>query len=151
MIKKWMLSVAADGSWGNYNDLHIDEIDPSYADPSLWISKGCETLREAASIRDSLGLSFVVAVGIELNSSPTPLKADFTTPEELTRALGRSPPSLYLFPPDWENWRETIARSVPVDNAILGITWGQCGYYEHFDVDDMEYRHSLFVWISPTT
>ncbi len=148
-IRTWMLTVVQDGSWQRYNDLHIDDIDNTFLDRSNWLARGLEALNTAASIRESLGLGFIVALGIELQSSTKPTGVNFKNRIALEQEMSESPPSLYAFLPDWKNWVETLQRGVPVDPKSLGIDAANCTYYEYFSVEDMEYRRSLFVWANP--
>src|SRR5258708_12816042 len=95
-IKKWMAGVARDGSWQNYHDLHIDEIDALLEDRSLWVNHGCRCLNLANSVRRELGINLVVALGIELRSYKNPSPIIFKVKINIKKNLADSPPSLYL-------------------------------------------------------
>jgi hypothetical protein len=145
IINNWISSTVKDGSWKNYNDLHIDEINSVYSSPEYWIPAGNRYLEMAIKYRDKNHINFIVALGFSLCSSKTSLGLKCESYEELIPQFDSSPPSLYLFEPSWENWRETEERSSSVEISNLTSLPVKVKYVEFFNVEDLEYRRSLFL------
>ena len=95
-IEDWMLSVSQDGEAARYDDLHVDQIDPSWRSRELWIEAGLEAFQVALKLRDQHRIPLTVAISFSLESSADPRGADFRTPTELSHLLDWSP-LLYTF------------------------------------------------------
>lgn len=157
-IENWMLSISQDGGVDRFDDLHIDQIDPSWGSRELWINAGLEAFRLALNLRDQHRLPLTVALAFSLESSAHPRGPDFGTAAGLRGLLDWSPPSLYLFPPGKEPWLQT-ARSGWIDSQsqdliiqpmkaseVLGAAIRGAGYLLEFrQLASDEYSRTFFV------
>ena len=73
IIGEWMETIIQNGSWQEDNDLHVDEINPSFSSPDTWITGGIQSIAVAIRFRDNKKLPFVVALGFSLRSSTNPI------------------------------------------------------------------------------
>ena len=69
IIRDWFNNVTSSGSWKEYDDLHIDEIDQDCKNPIIWINNGLKYLSEAIVIRNKKKLQFIIVLGIGLKST----------------------------------------------------------------------------------
>jgi hypothetical protein len=96
-IRQWMLATVSDGGIERLDDLHIDDIDATWNDPTSWVSAGLIAYGLALGIRQELRLDVTVALGFSLVDAQDTSRDVFETQEELQNHFGWSPPSLYLF------------------------------------------------------
>jgi hypothetical protein len=95
-IRRWMLATVSDGGIERLDDLHVDDIDAGWKDPTSWVSAGLTAYGLALGIRRELGLAVTVALAFSLvDARDTP--DVFDTQAEFEKQLDWSPPSLYLF------------------------------------------------------
>jgi hypothetical protein len=146
-IEEWLHEVIVNEGHRRFDDLHIDEIDPRYEEPSLWLQGIVAALNEAAGLRDSHSWPFTIAAGIALKSSNAAEGVMPGRPSDVVKQLDVTPPSLYAFPEGGEPWAierqvytEIPAAVVAADDAT------RCFFGEKFDNADREYRRT--VWIS---
>ncbi len=149
IIGEWMETIIQNGSWQEDNDLHVDEINPSFSSPDTWITGGIQSIAVAIRFRDNKKLPFVVALGFSLRSSTNPIIIVPHTLEEFRGQFDDSPPSLYLFKKDWTSWLETKARSIEIAMPGIEIPNVKAIYHEYFHAQDVEWRYSIFVYSEP--
>ena len=65
-IRRWMLATVSDGRIERLDDLHVDDIDAGWKDPSNWVSAGLTAYGLALGIRRELGLDVTVALAFSL-------------------------------------------------------------------------------------
>lgn len=145
IIENWMLTTTKNGSWKNYNDLHIDNINVEYRIKSKWIVGLLNCLNIAIEIRNERNLNFIVGIGLSLYSSITPRGLSFNSIEMLQDEIDWSPPSLYLFQPQWSDWQEIEKNGISVDCIDFGIYAEKKYLNEFYNKNDKEYRRSLFI------
>lgn len=156
-IDSWMHAIIEDGGIDRYDDLHIDRVDAEWKNRDLWFAAALQAYVLALKVRDRNRFEFSVVLGFSLQSSERRIGVNFRTREEFEREFDRTPPSLYLFPPDREPWaqgenanarigtRDMVVEKV--DAAIFGTlthTKG-CFYLEFRNVDASEYFRSVLV------
>src|SRR5271165_6120593 len=96
-IRWWMLATVSNGGMQRLDDLHVDEIDESWKDPTTWVSAGLIAYGLALRIQRELGLDATVALGFSPVDAQDTSQDMFETQEEFEKQLDWSPPSLYLF------------------------------------------------------
>ena len=52
-IERWLVDAIENDGYRRFDDLHIDEIDPRYQEPSRWLSGIVRALNQAPAIRDT--------------------------------------------------------------------------------------------------
>ncbi len=142
-IESWVLTVVNDGSWMNYNDLHIDNISVELKKPTTWLLSGLECFNIAIDIIKKNELPFVVELDFSLKSNSNIQGVNFVNSEQLIKQFSWTPPSLYLFKPDWENFKQGIKRSIKID--FIDVNNSEWYFCEQYNPDDKEYRRSLFL------
>ena len=147
VIERWMLTIMTDGGVGRFDDLHIDKIDPEWADRSRWIESALEAFQIAVAVRDRKSIPFSVGLGFSLNSGDKIRGIDFQTRDEFRDRLNWSPPSLYLFHRGEEPHTQGGSAELHVlDPAVLGVEGGaRCFYMEFKHHSANEYCRSVFV------
>jgi hypothetical protein len=146
-IEQWMQDAIVDEGYRRFDDLHVDEIDPRYEEPSLWLQGVAASLDEAASIRDRHSWPFTVAAGISLKSSDIAEGVTIAHPADVVEQFDETPPSLYVFPKGAEPWatEQQSYTEIPV-SAVVADRGARCYFSEKFDDGDKEYRRT--VWVS---
>jgi hypothetical protein len=61
-----MLATVSDGGIERLDDLHVDDIDAGWKDPTSWVSAGLTAYGLALGIRRELGLNVAVALAFSL-------------------------------------------------------------------------------------
>jgi hypothetical protein len=146
-IEQWMHDAIVDEGYRRFDDLHVDEIDPRYEEPSLWLQGVVAALDEAASIRDRRNWAFTVAAGISLTSSDVAQGETIKQPGDVVRQFDETPPSLYVFPKGAEPWTtEHQVYTEMLTGAVVADSRARCYFSEKFDKSDNEYRRT--VWVS---
>jgi hypothetical protein len=147
IIAQWMQDVVVNEGYRRFDDLHIDDVDPRYEDPRLWMPGITAALNEAVSIRDLHNWPFTVAAGISLMSSEIAQGPAIRNPDDVVQQIDETPPSLYVFPKGGEPWhtQQQSYTKMP-DGAVTTDSRACCYFSEQFDSTDQEYRR--VVWIS---
>jgi hypothetical protein len=65
-IREWMLATVSNGGIERLDDLHVDNIDEDWAQPTNWVDAGFTAYRLAMAVKDKLGLDVTVALGFSL-------------------------------------------------------------------------------------
>ena len=146
-IEQWLHEAIENEGYRRFDDLHIDEIDPRYEEPALWLGGIVEALNQAAAIRDSHAWPFTLAAGIALKASDAAEGVTITGPDDIADQFDVTPPSLYAFPKGGEPWATDHQAYVEIPAAVVAaedVT--RCFFGEKFDDADREYRRT--VWIS---
>ena len=145
-IADWMQRVVERRSDLEFDDLHIDDVDPSFGPRSMWPSGASQCLQMALLLRNDLGLPFTVAAGMSLRSSPTPAGTDFDTLQEIVAVMDDSPPSLYLFEQGDEPWRSDSDFREVVGDYMPATNFKLRGFFrEWFDDNDRAFRRSFWL------
>lgn len=146
-VEQWLEDAVVHESFRRFDDLHIDEIDSRYDDPSLWMPGILAALDEAVKIRDRRNWPFTVAAGISLKSSAAAQGETIKRPDDLVSQFDETPPSLYVFPRGAEPWNteRQLYTEISAD-AVVGDSRGRCYFSEKFDNADNAYRRT--IWIS---
>lgn len=144
-IRIWMKEVIQHRSYERYDDLHLDKIDPAYAEPLTWLAAGAACLDAAITIRDGNSWPFSVALGVSLKAGPERIGRNFTDYEQVAGELDWTPPSLYVFPrgdPSWLGGPELEELGPEYRAPTTAAT--QAFFREWHDANDQEYRRSLW-------
>jgi hypothetical protein len=142
-----MLSALANHGIERFDDLHIDEIDPSWSIKSRWMMAATDALSMATECIGSLRAEEIsVAVGISLVSVPSREAAVLRSVDELRRALDVSPPSLYLFHRDREPWKLDADFSAWSPTIHLSDSKRFDGFLRQWwDADERVFHRALFL------
>lgn len=119
IITTWINTAVGEGGIDRYDDLHIDQIDDSWASPDSWENAGIEALSLAVSVRDRLQLNIAVAVAWSLRTDGIRHTIGFEQKHYLGSEMNGSPPSLYLFRYGAEPWTQINLRTKNVQKAIV--------------------------------
>ena len=116
VISKWMEMVLSTGGIEKFDDLHLDQIDERYSEPSKWLKHGLAVFYEADKIsRKNDSVTLAIAFSLEADASA---KTNSSTDQELSKQLDWSPPSLYLFWRGKEPWAaDYLDRTVALSNV----------------------------------
>jgi hypothetical protein len=138
-IREWMQHVLATGGIERADDLHIDDIDPGWAEQNQWVEGMKQSLRIARPIRSKLAPEKVLALVCSLEDGPreAPLNLD-----KLAAQFDWSPPSLYLFHLGKEPWKNADSTSkftrLPLD-GFQGLDLSEL-FLQEWSRDDGLYR-----------
>src|SRR5579864_7572724 len=114
-----MLATVSEGGIERLDDLHVGDIDPTWKDPTSWVSAGLIAYGLALGIRHELRLDVTVALGFSLVDAHDTSRDLFETQEEFQKQLDWSPPSLYLFKAADQQHLSTTVRVDPLPTALF--------------------------------
>jgi hypothetical protein len=114
-----MLATVSDGGIERLDDLHVDDIDAVWKDPTSWVSAGLTAYGLALGIRRELGLDVTVALAFSLVDAQDTSEDVFDTPAAFEKQLDWSPPSLYLFKVGDQQHLSATVRVDPVPKVLL--------------------------------
>lgn len=114
-IHFWINETIKNGTWKNYNDLHIDDIDSKITKED-WLRNGLKFL----SIADSqlMNQDFLVVLMFTTSSFEVPNNS-IVSLDRVSLILDDSPPSIYLFQKKWPPWVETLDEGIYFKIASL--------------------------------
>ena len=156
-IEQWMLAVIKDGGIERYDDLHIDQIDPRWADREFWVSGALEAFKIATRLRDRHLLQLTISVAFSLKDGRKVIGMNLRTLKALEKKMSWMPPSLYLFKSGTEPWNHPSAvavsdrtqyTSIQADASMLfggQIPAKACFYIEFARENSKDYGRSLFL------
>ena len=145
-IRRWMLTTVSDGGIQRLDDLHVDDIDGSWKDPTNWVSAGLIAYGLALRIRRELGLDVTVALGFSLADAQDTSRDVFETQEEFEKQLDWSPPSLYLFKVGDQQHPSGTVRVDPLPKVLLSqLPEDTKSFLLLWRTEDGSQRRSVFV------
>lgn len=143
LIQDWISRTIVDGSWKNYNDLHLDEIYSNYTNEnSLRLAFGViEVAKRFINLRYK---SYDVVIGFSLITEPHPLGINFSNIESFQNELDWSPCSLYIYSLDDPDWKKTfeICEKIILKDFQLPLLYSE-ELINGFD--EIDYRR--VVWL----
>lgn len=110
IIETWMDSVTSDGGVDRFDDLHIDQISPSFSNRSEWVRGGVEMFIVAKTCLEKYGDTVTLALAFSLEASVTPKGPSAISSVNFSDQIDWSPPSLYLFWRNREPWAEKVSK-----------------------------------------
>ena len=145
-IRRWMLATVSDGGIERLDDLHVDDIDAGWKDPTSWVSAGLTAYGLALGIRRELGLDVAVALAFSLVDAQDTSEDVFDTQAEFENQLDWSPPSLYLFKiGDQQHLSDTV-RVDPLPKALFSLLPEDTeSFLLRWLAEDGSQRRSVFV------
>jgi|ERR1035438_3161609 hypothetical protein len=145
-IRRWMLATVSDGGIKRLDDLHVDDIDAGWKDPTSWVSAGLTAYGLALGIRRELGLDVTVALAFSLGDAQDTSVDVFETREEFEKQLDWSPPSLYLFKVGDQQHLSATIRVDPLPKALFSqLPEGTKSFLLLWLAEDGSQRRSVFV------
>ena len=107
IIESWFNTICQDGGIDRYDDLHIDQIDKVWKSRSTWISAALWSFEVALDIRDahSDDQHLKIALAFSLRAGEEPQGVTFNNRDGLAKNFDTTPPSLYVFRPEMEYWK----------------------------------------------
>ena len=145
-IRRWMLATVSDGGIKSLDDLHVDDIDAGWKDPTNWVSAGLTAYGLALGIRRELGLDVVVALAFSLVDAQDTSVDVFETREEFENQLDWSPPSLYLFKIGDQQHLSAAIRVDPLPKVLFSqLPEGTKSFLLLWLAEDGSQRRSVFV------
>jgi hypothetical protein len=145
-IRRWMLATVSDGGIKRFDDLHVDDIDAGWKDPTSWVSAGLRAYGLALGIRRELGLDVTVALAFSLVDAQDASVDVFETREEFEKQLDSSPPSLYLFKVGDQQHLSATIRVDPLPKALFSqLPEGTKSFLLLWLAEDGSQRRSVFV------
>jgi hypothetical protein len=153
-VREWMIAALDAGHIEPFNDLHIDQIDPSWKDKKHWVRAGLEALQIATSLRNRDGLGVDIALTFSLRSGERPRGVDFRDSVTFQAELDWSPPSLYLLKPGKEPYSHRALEQSPtpvdmVSKRLDPVRFGfaepvkACYFMEFKSMDSPEYARTV--------
>jgi hypothetical protein len=145
-IRQWMLATVSNGGIQRFDDLHVDDIDETWKEPTNWVSAGLIAYGLALRIRRELGLDVTVALGFSLVDAQDTSVDVFETQEEFEKQLDWSPPSLYLFKVGDQQHLSAAIRADPLPKALFSqLPEGTKSFFLRWLAEDGSQRRSVFV------
>jgi hypothetical protein len=156
-VKSWIESSLKTGGIERYDDLHVDQIDPSWKKRDRWMEAGFEALKLALKLKERYSFPADVTLAFSLLSGDAPRGVNFKSEAELKDNFDWSPPSLYLLRPGtkpWSSERQDPQTSRPelavtkIDLKRLGITHPfMDGYCVEFKPPGSSEYHRTFFFM----
>jgi hypothetical protein len=141
-----MLATNSNDGIQRCDDLHVNDIDGSWKDPTSWVSAGLIAYGLALRIRRELGLDVTVALGFSLADAQDTSADVFETQKEFEEQLDWSPPSLYLFKVGDQQHLAATIRVDPLPKALFSqLPEGTKSFLLRWLADDGNQRRSVFV------
>jgi hypothetical protein len=145
-IRQWMLATVSDGGIKRLDDLHVDDIDAGWKDPTNWVSAGLTAYELALGIRRELDLDVTVALAFSLVVAQGTSVDVFETREEFEKQLDWSPPSLYLFKVGDQQHLSATIRVDPLPKALFSqLPDGTKSFLLRWLAEDGSEQRSVFV------
>jgi hypothetical protein len=145
-IRQWMLATVTNGGIQRLDDLHVDDIDESWTEPTSWVSGGLIAYGLALRIRRELDLNVTVALGFSLINAEGTSVGVFETQEEFEKQLDWSPPSLYLFKVGDQQHLSGTIRADPLPKALFSQLPEETKSFRlRWLTEDGNQRRSVFV------
>jgi hypothetical protein len=141
-----MLATVTDGGIQRLDDLHLDDTDESWTEPTSWVAAGLIAYGLALRIRRELGLDVTVALGFSLLAAQGTSADMFETQEEFEKQLDCSPPSLYLFKVGDQQHLSATIRVDPLPKALFSqLPEETKSFLLRWLSEDGNQRRSVFV------
>jgi hypothetical protein len=145
-IRRWMLATVSDGGIQRLDNLHLDDIDATWKDPTSWVSAGLIAYGLALGIRQELGLDVTVVLAFSLVDAQETSGDVFETEEEFQKQLDWSPPSLYLFKAGDQQHLSATVRVDPLPKALFPwLPKDTKSFLLRWLAEDGSQRRSVFV------
>ena len=145
-IRRWMLATVSDGGIERFDELHIDNIDAGWKDPTSWVSAGLTAYGLALRIRRELGLDVTVALAFSLVDAQDRSEDVFDTQAEFEKQLDWSPPSLYLFKVGNQQHLSATVRVDSLPTALLSeLPEGTNSFLLRWPTEDGSQRRSVII------
>lgn len=141
--REWLTRVNDLKTWSKFDDFHLDEL-KSIKVESERITKSFDYLNEAIKTRDLIAPNLLILLAFPLRSGTTYSGITFKTLEQIGKLQTMTPPTLYAFPIEFENFIMSIKESLKLEQ-IKGIPVDVTGLYlEYLQDGDEEFRRSVF-------
>jgi hypothetical protein len=142
-IRTWMTETVPNGGIERFDDLHIDRIDPTCKQRSTWIHSAVSMFRMSLKVRDDLQLPVKIVLTFSLRSVE---KRVFDSIPALEAELDRSPPSLYVFPPEhaFDKGASSQSADLPKEMVLDLPPEAKSRILAFRDIDG-EYRRTLLI------
>lgn len=145
-IRRWMLATVSGGGIKRLDDLHVDDIDAGWKDPTGWVSAGLTAYELALGIQRELSLDVTVALAFSLVVAQDTSVDVFETQEEFEKQLDWSPPSLYLFKVGDQQHLSATIRVDALPKALFSqLPDGTKSFLLLWLAEDGSQRRSVFV------
>ena len=142
-IREWMLATVSNGGIERLDDLHVDDIDENWKQPSNWIPASIRAYELAVMLQSNLGLSVKVALAFSLLDGTA---QTFDTEEDFQSQLDWSPPSLYLFKAGDQRHLSNVVQVDPLPKALASrFPSGTKSFLLQWATEDGSQRRSVFV------
>lgn len=137
-IQDWIDYSISHSSWESHYDLHIDMIDDSFKDKSSWVDGGLYAFSLLLKLIDNSRYDALLAMVLNYTRSKTDLgKIDM---EYLQNNQYVSPPSLYIFPKSYNEYKKTLDSAIYIDDLSERIDKDVYIYEEAEDVEDIDFN-----------
>ena len=103
-VRMWVKHVMTTGGIERFDELHLDQIDPAWADKSQWKRGMTASLEVARSICTELAPGKLLALICSLEDGPGAAPANL---EELASQFDWTPPAFHLFHLGKEPWNQS--------------------------------------------
>lgn len=107
VLKEWSCSVVENKLWNDYEDIHIDDIDPCFENKNIWIDAGILLLENLYKVIDNNKFDGVLFIPLSYSN----IKSDIPSYHQLTAELDLTPPSLGIFPKENQLYLDIIKQA----------------------------------------
>ncbi|MCC6573910.1 MAG: hypothetical protein IT462_08965 [Planctomycetes bacterium] len=113
-VGTWIRQTYEGGSYNNFDELHVDQIEARFKEHRYWITSGLAAIEFAAEFIQRHKIPFLIALDFSLRRGRKPVKVQLTSRADLNRWLSNKdgPPRLMMLKPDWPPLRKTMALDV---------------------------------------
>lgn len=148
-IKKWLENEIKNQKLIQYSHWHIDDFDPSLKNKkSDWVNKGIQMLNYANTQLKQFPKNCHLYLSVFLKSKIKPQKIIFKQNSDIENELTTSPPALYLFDDNQEDFffNKVICKNITIKNIGNLFKDIKCFYSEYFQ--EGEYFYALWFKIN---
>ncbi|MBF0548731.1 MAG: hypothetical protein HQM08_30180 [Candidatus Riflebacteria bacterium] len=143
LIKNWLNRAWFNASYKQFDDLHIDLVEPS-VNQENWFSFGVDCLLAANKIKLKERIPLIVGLAFSLRSGGQPIGVNFSSLQEFNQELNNTPPSLYLL--EIRFLERSIFQKVSLPNIEFLPETLDYFYVEYQDDADSDHRRSLWLF-----
>jgi hypothetical protein len=132
-VQNWIAYAIQTQAWERADDIHIDEIDPTFSDKTRWVEDAIQIGKVFSGLVQDT--PYTVLLAVELTNAAAPTAIDQLRLLDIRHQVSYTPPSFYLFPRNHEDLRMTL-----VDLRQLTQFGTETGFESYFreDYDEAE-------------
>lgn len=147
-IDAWLRKFMDDSEHRRRDDLHVDQIDAVFRDPSAWATAAVQCLRVAARVAEEQSWPITVAVELFLRPGSSHESLDVVDLDQLSDRWSHTPPALVVYRNGAEPWTksESFERvGLTIDISVSDKLMIQSYFQQWYDESEGNYDRRLWL------